>query len=132
MAKMLCVPCSMEFSTETDYVIHKKGGHVDKSKGLLVVGPNSEVDPEFAATVARIEAKKNEPPTPDTPAPVQRPELPDPKPVKLTYHFEGECPTCRNPVTTLELDIDSTHAVIAHCVKCNKQLEARKEKNLNA
>lgn len=130
----MCIPCSLDFPDDATFLVHKKSGHVDKSKGLPVVGPDQNPDPEFAATVARIEAKKNEPETPPEPVPnlPARPEIPDPKPVKLTYHYEGECPTCRNPVTTLELDIDSTHAVIAHCVKCNKQLEARKEKKLNA
>lgn len=129
MAKAICMKCSLEFSTESEFSVHKSGGHVDKSKGLPLVGPGVEPDPEFAATVARLEAKASEPVQTTPPVPTPRPELPDPKPIVLTYHYEGDCPTCRNPITTLELDVD-THAVIAYCTRCNKQLEVRKEKKL--
>lgn len=127
----MCIPCSLEFSTEADFTVHKSSGHVDKSKGLTLVGPGVEPDPDFAATIARIEAKKNEPQVMTAP-PVHspRPELPELQAVQLIYKYTGDCPTCRTPVSTLELDLDQTHAVIAHCVKCNKQLEVRKEKKL--
>lgn len=49
----------------------------------------------------------------------------DPTPITLGYVYEGNCPNCLGSITTLEMDVDKKHFCIAHCIKCNKQLETR-------
>lgn len=135
---MMCITCSLDFPTDADFLVHKKSGHTDMTKGTpldgpsaVVVGPDIKPTEEFAAQVARIEAKANEPPpAPPKPNFPERPILPDPKPITLTYNYIGECPTCRNPVSTLELDVAKVHCVVAFCARCNKQLASREEKKL--
>lgn len=53
-----------------------------------------------------------------------------PSPIVLTYRYTGTCPDCNKEVSTLELDIKDTHAVVAYCANCNKQLQSREEKDL--
>lgn len=127
----MCVPCSLDFPNDADYYLHKKGGHADKSKGNPIVGPGIEPPQDFIEAVKRIEAKKDEPPPAPPPAPDQpRPTMPDPNPIVLTYSYTGDCPTCRNPVSTLELDVKDLHCIVAYCPRCNKQLSSREEKKL--
>jgi hypothetical protein len=53
-----------------------------------------------------------------------RPQVP-PKPIRLTYKFEGECPQCRSGVETLFLNL-AKPMVVAWCPACKKQLELKK------
>lgn len=55
-------------------------------------------------------------------------------PIKLAYVYKGACDTCRNPVETLEQDIDvdgkERHFVLAYCLNCKKQLLNKEVKKL--
>lgn len=76
--------------------------------------------------IAHLEAhKRPSPPAQPTPQPVPQVQPRVSKPVQLTYVYNGECTACFAPVTTLEIDVASKHFVIAHCVKCNKQISQR-------
>ena len=117
MPKMICMPCNQEFSSEASYLKHKESGHTTKGQALEGPGDVSAPTPEFLEAVARIESQKDEqPPTPE------RPQLPDPKPIALTYVYTGDCPSCRRQPSTLELQVKDTFFVIAYCDNCKKQL----------
>lgn len=125
---MICVPCSMEFPDDAIFLVHKKSGHIDKSKGLPIVGPGVEPNPEFVEAVNRIEARKDEPPPVSTHP--ERPKLPDPRPITLTYNYLGDCPVDRSPPTTIELDIEDKHFAVAICPNCKKQLASQQVEKL--
>ncbi len=46
-------------------------------------------------------------------------------PLKLTYVWEGTCPTCNTPVKTLALDIARRYVAIAYCPQCGKNVTER-------
>lgn len=125
MKTVICQQCNTVFSSEEDFETHKQSGHqtpgtpIDVPPPVLAPGTTPE---EFAAQVARIEAKKRQPST-LIPMPTTAPATP--QEVKLTYKYVGTCPTCNELVKTLEMDLNSKHFVVAFCVKEDKQLESR-------
>lgn len=48
-----------------------------------------------------------------------------PSEIELMYVFKGHCPKCSGQISTLEIDVDKKHFVIAHCTRCNKQLKTK-------
>lgn len=58
-----------------------------------------------------------------TPTLVEKQQMP--KPVTLKYVYQGQCPDCSQPITTLEIDIEKKHFCIAMCTRCNKQVATR-------
>ena len=123
--KALCISCGMEFPSEEAFQAHKDGGH--KTKGDIVSPVTASLpNQDFIDAVNRIEKK-------DTPSKEDQQKdlkMPEPKPISLTYLYVGECPTCRGPVTTLEIDIEKIHMCICYCNNCKKQLESRKVEKL--
>ncbi len=122
MAKALCIQCGMEFPNDEVYQKHKSSGHKIKGTSILPTSiPESAIPtPEFIAQVQQIEQKESEVEK------VSRPTVPDPTPITLTYKYIGQCPTCRNEVTTLELEIKEDYFVSAYCLNCKKQLSNKK------
>lgn len=119
--------------------------------GDLPPGVPSEALPDqaFLDTIARIEgvdpapdptaieAHKREMEAMLAAAPKQEPTKPkEVRKIELTYVYTGDCPTCKNPVITLESDIDlgkaggKKHFVSAFCINCKKQIFSREEKDL--
>lgn len=48
-----------------------------------------------------------------------------PQEIKLTYLFTGQCDVCAGPITTLEMDVEKKHFVVAYCTRCKKQCNTR-------
>jgi len=137
MGKMIDAQCNVEFPSDALYLVHKKAGHkggLEKATPIEApplptpppgVMPESAPSPEFLEMVSRIERKKETPPE-SNPTPSQHPsELPQSKPISLEYHYSGECPDCRTPIATLEIDVEKKHFCIAFCSSENKQLQSR-------
>ena len=55
----------------------------------------------------------------------------DPKPLKLTYKFTGNCSECKGEVETLEIDANEKHFVNAFCIRDHKQLLSFEVADLN-
>lgn len=133
--------CSQEFLGDLAYEEHKRSGHRTIGISLNPVPAGIPVeavaDQSFIDNVERINREKQEglAPTTHNDNPNQAPdgsklEVPEPKQIQLTYVYTGECPTCRKPVSTIELDVKDAHFVVAYCETCKKQLHESEEKNL--
>ncbi len=59
----------------------------------------------------------------ETPEVIVEPKKP--QDIKLGYIYTGQCPKCSSAITTLELDVLKKHFVVAHCTRCNKQLDSK-------
>lgn len=127
--------CNQEFASDALFQQHKQSGHQTKGSSLEPLPTTAMPTPEFMEAVQRIEAEVLAPsPKLNNPAVAldgTKLEVPEPKPIKLKYVFEGDCPTCRKPVSTLELQVKDSHFVIAYCETCKQQLQEREEKNLD-
>lgn len=134
MAKTaLCISCNMVFPSEQSFESHKTSGH--STPGTLIDTP----DAEFVQRIQELEQAQATPPTDPVEADKHKKEMeerlkaitPEPKKVQLTYFYTGDCDVCLKPVTTLEVDVDGKHHVIAYCTNDNKQLIQREVANLN-
>lgn len=108
------------------------------------VKPEDLPDPDFMATMAEIQKAEQEakikpvsPPPLDTkpqkpvvghPGASQTPSTPER--IELTYKYIGNCENGHS-VSTLEMDVDGKHFVVAFCLQENKQLESREVVNLH-
>lgn len=90
------------------------------------IPPEAAPTPEFTQMMQQIEKPKVATPPP---APVAPPVVTI-EPVTLKYKYEG-MDSCGNKVTTLELDSEGKHFVVAYCLICQKQVEIREVANLN-
>lgn len=136
MSKMICVPCNVEFPSDTVYLDHKTSGHKRQMDKAVFIDPpptpatppgvptNALPTPEFMEMVNRIESPKDV--AESNPKPSQHPsELPKPIPLVLTYKYIGECPEHRSPIDTLELDVVKEHFCIAYCSTGKHQIETK-------
>ena len=108
---MICVQCStdedtIEFDSVKDFLEHEKGGH--RSRPAKVLPPAEPVTPSATE-------KKEE-----KPKPVE--EKRNPQPLRLIYHWVGECPMCLTEAKTIEVELDKTNMEIAYCLHCDKKL----------
>lgn len=147
----LCMACNppTEWSTEDEYKAHLLNDHgannigeaMAKEKTKKVNTPNSVLppgitakdlpDPEFLATIKRIEGSPTPSPSNSVP-PVYVPPIPPVKKaeeIKLEYLYKGSCPDCLTPIDTIALenpDDDSSMYVTAWCNSCKKKLSQNK------
>lgn len=126
MATIMCIPCSMEFSSEKEFQAHKVSGHTTKGKPLTSPDVPADITPtpEFLEAVERIENKKAEV-TSNVEGRTDTSTTPLPEkidPVKLTYLFKGSCPKHRVAVETYEVDVMKKHIVLAICPRDKEQL----------
>lgn len=147
MKTMLCIKCNMSFPSEKEFEAHKASGHtipgtpIDAPDQQLPPGipSNALPDAEFMQRIQELEQAQATPPTDPIEAEKHKKEMeerlkaitPEPKKVQLTYFYTGDCDVCLKPVTTLEVDVDGKHHVIAYCTQDNKQIIQREVANLN-
>lgn len=106
------------------------------------VTPADLPDPEFLKTMQEIQeataqpkqtmvtkAPPLEPLKPHAPTEAPRPSQGPVVEPKLTYRYAGTCKK-GHPVTTLEIDVDWKHFVVAYCPIENEQVESREVENL--
>ena len=92
------------------------------------IPPEAIPTPEFTKMMQEIERPKASQVTPaPVPASVPTPVI---EPISLKYKYEG-MDSCGNKVTTLELDSEGKHFVVAYCLICQKQVEIREVADLN-
>lgn len=92
------------------------------------IPPEAIPTPEFTKMMQEIERPKASQATPaPVPASVPTPVI---EPISLKYKYEG-MDSCGNKVTTLELDSEGKHFVVAYCLICNKQVQIREVVDLN-
>lgn len=128
----ICIKCDMVFPTEEAYKVHKQATHNNPQVAELPPGVTPEMlpDPEFIKRVQEVEGKKlhdNPVVVPNTFVPrVAQPQIVSisvppspPKPIELTYKFEGTCPEHTSvTVDTLLLDVARQQFAIAYCPIC--------------
>lgn len=104
---------------------HNDAPPIATASSAIPVGPGVPVNPDLKQMIEMANKPKPTPPPPVT-APVSQPVTPKQTPIKLVYHYEGNCPTCYTPVATLMLDMSTktTKALFAvsFCKICNKKL----------
>ena len=113
-----------------------------KSAAELVTPPADGPTPEFTAMMQDLEARaagnranvptetQAEPLQPlIAPSAVPTPKVED-KPITLKYQFMGNCPTCHQEVSTLELDTDGKHFAVCYCLFCKVQLQSKEVSDL--
>lgn len=133
-----------QFANKKEFELHLIEAHGVDASAL----PSDE----FVEEVERIEGKRSKvkpldmsvqaPPvltTQDvlrnsTPIPYEQPVKRDPKPIKLTYKYEGECGKCFRPVKTWIASVKGEKGKVlvafAHCPECNIQYADREVKEL--
>jgi len=134
MAKIMCVPCSVEFESDAVYLKHKKSGHtefLDQSTPLdsppiptPLVPQEAMLTPELVEMINRIDGKDKAPEEPSKAS--QHPsELPKAAPLVLEYIWKGEHEKCRRQPSTLKLEVGGKFFSVAYCESCKEQLESR-------
>ena len=88
--------------------------------GAYVTRASSDA-PKKPDTFQLTEPPTYQPITPPTPKTI---------PIKLIYKYEGQCPECRNEVTTLNTEISGKKVMVAYCTRCNQQLASRTVRRL--
>ncbi len=146
--KILCIICEQDIEEEK-YPSHMEKQHpegqvaaVQKQKAIKKNIPKaSELPPgvkpedlptsEFMDTMAEI-AREQEKPLVEAPVAQQNhPVVPTTiKPIRLTYKYTGDCDKGHG-VSTLEMDVEKKHFVIAFCLQCNMQTESREVVDLD-
>jgi len=107
----LCTTDNQSFPSLEALEAHERSGHQIPGTPTK----NVEINPEFAETLQRIkEAEKAKQLAPTEKQIIEHPKAPEIKPLKLEYTFTGT-DQAGHPVTTLEIDINDTHFVIAYC-----------------
>jgi hypothetical protein len=125
----LCKDCGYETDNHTEYKLHiETHAAVDPALGLV---PKT-------ATETVLEHDTSITPEPDASKTVDKEHKPTDAPwskeaqakqargIVLEYRFDGLCPDCNNPVTTLELPnltAKDKVAMVAFCVHCKQQLQ---------
>jgi hypothetical protein len=128
--KITCVICGEETS-EINYPEHMATVHSGKTQLEALqqekeieqnipkvipleipLDPNAPLPPEFAEVVAMIDAG----PKPKTLQQLPETKPVEPKPLKLKYVWEGNCPTCNTSVRTIVTKIDGRWFVSAFCI----------------
>lgn len=99
------------------YRLHKEDHRIGKEVNKIAKKPDIILDIHKDKPVVEKPAKVK---------PVIKPDVPKivpvkPEPIKLTYKYVGNCPTCGSEVDTLEVDLDK-FVIIAYCQSCHKQL----------
>lgn len=135
MAKMMCIPCNVEFPSDALYMKHKQSGHKLMEKATPLeslpiptappgVPPEALPSPEFIEQVKRIEEEKK--PTEEATKPSQHPsELPKAIPLTIEYIWKGEHEKCRRQPSTLKLEVGGKFFSVAYCETCKEQLESK-------
>lgn len=134
---VMCIPCNFKFISEEAFQVHKQSKHTIFVNGTPIedptppqepvipdgIPPEALPSPEFIQQVQEMEKAKQ---ADQDSKPSQHPnELPPAKELKLTYLWVGECPTCRIPPTSIELDVRDIHFVVAICDRCKAQLDSK-------
>ena len=84
------------------------------------VTPADLPSPEFMEVAKQIDS-----PQPHTITTAKPPTIiTEKKPLELTYKYIGNCENGHS-VSTLEMDVEEKHFVVAFCLQCNKQVESR-------
>ena len=91
------------------------------------VSPVDLPTPEFLQTIEEME--QTPPPPKPTVAPPSVKIAPPVQPIQLTYRYMGSCEN-GHQVTTLEMDVEGKHFVVAYCLAESRQIESREVANL--
>jgi hypothetical protein len=118
----VCLQCTIgddvvEFPNMLALKAHEMTGHQTRPDKVLPVDPRGDHPSATELKAGKVPVKK-----PDTlPPPPVDPEQP-PKPLKLQYAWTGQCPTCRDSVKTIEIEMGGHNVIVAYCVRCDKKL----------
>jgi len=125
----LCERCGAEFEELQEYKDHKvdhvQGRVANKSVEELagIMDAPDMGTPGPTATGEQIQAEPLKPTTKPT-----KPPWSEPEPITLTYRYDGNCPTCRGAVETLDLEGVADKGkvvVVAWCPACKKKVSQR-------
>ena len=94
-----------------------------------VVMPQFDSPASVYVPTTDVHSRPKTPNTDTSAAPQPLPKA-DPQPIKLGYKYEGTCPDCLTPVTTLMLTVAKECHCTAICPSCLKQLQDHKVKPL--
>ncbi len=115
----ICMSCptgSPAYNSLQELQAHMKSVHTAARRAEYAV-PKS-----LAEAAEQVRKNPNAPlpkPTPAVPPPPPTP----PEPIVLNYVYAGQCPKDRGIITTIELDIEGKHFVLALCNTCHTQLK---------
>lgn len=144
--KILCMVCDgTPEIEETQYPAHMQMVHGgSQATGRMIknsippapnlpngVTPADLPTPEFMEVATQID----NPPPPEIKPPVAQPTKPQTipekqlEPIQLTYKYIGNCPNGHS-ISTLEMDVEGKHFVVAYCLAESKQIESREVVNL--
>lgn len=108
-----------------DQLTQKSKQKVKRPSKTEELGLTREPTPEEVLGKNRRESPTGEyarPSLKDVVRPVPPPPVTVAKPIQLKYKYEGQCPTCKGDVVTIEIDLDEKNAVSAYCVACDKKI----------
>ena len=80
---------------------------------------------EHIKKVHTIGAKQPEQINKPKPVAAEQPKA-EPKPIKLTYQYTGQCAKCGGQVDTLDISIRNDYFIVAWCNNCKNKLTQRK------
>lgn len=113
---VLCMQCNEEFGSLQELQEHMKKTHIQTRRQEFKV----PVD----RSIPNINPVKDKPLEPQIKAKPFVPVPPDP--IKLEYVYHGQCPQCRNNITTLNINISDNEYRIAWCEGCKLQLAQKR------
>lgn len=118
----ICMECSVgdnivEFPTMRELVAHKNSGHRIPPP-VKELPPSQPKGPSATEKTVVPEIKKS-----DVASEVVHSS--EKVPLELVYKWQGRHNVCNSEVKTITVDLGKTHAIIAYCLNCDRNIMQR-------